>query len=212
MPLHTDEGDINVIKDWYIGQKSRKDYLENLISSLEEQLFGLKKLIELIVMVREKIANIGIETQNKIKSYIENTVIKGLKEVLGKEYAFEVNFEINRNKPEAFLYLIKGKNKYSFDEESFGGGVYDVVSLLMRLVIWAMNYDRTEPFFALDEPFKFLHGEEHIEGIKVLLQELREMGIQFLITSVDGALGDLADRAWTCFQNEKGISYLKEKE
>ena len=199
------------IKDWYIEQKSRKEYLEKQIEGLEEQSVKLKKTIECTITAREKLANIGIETQNKIKGYIEGTITKGLKEVLGEEYAFEINFEINRNKPEAFLFLVKGKHRYSFGEESFGGGVYDVCSLLMRLVIWAMNYERTEPFFALDEPFKFLHGEGNIEGISVLLRKLRdEMGIQFLITSVEGEMADLADRAWECTQDKEGISRVAE--
>ena len=155
---------------------------------------------------------IGIETQNRVKSFVEGTINKGLREIFGGEYSFEIVFEMSRNKPEAFLYLLKGnKYQYSFSNDELGGGMLDVVSFLMRLVIWGMNPDRSEPIFLLDEPFKFFKDKDGFEGISSLLAQLRdEMGMQFLIVSHDEEMIGLADKVWRCKLNNEGVSIVEE--
>src|SRR3990167_10500776 len=87
----------------------------------------------------------------------------------------------------------------------------DVVSFLMRLVIWGMNPDRSEPIFLLDEPFKFFKDKDGFEGISSLLAQLRdEMGMQFLIVSHDEEMIGLADKVWRFKLNNEGVSIVEE--
>lgn len=198
------------VKEWYIEEKTKKDYLEKAVNNLGADLERVEKRMSLLQLAREKLSVIGIETQNKVKGFMEGSVNKGLKEVMGQEYEFKIDFQVNRNQPEAFLSVLKNDLPYILNGEETGGGLLDVVSLLMRLVIWAMKPDRTSGFFALDEPFKFL-DEDKFDGVGCLLKELRDqMGIQFLIVSHDEEIVDLADRVWECIQGRDGVSELKE--
>lgn len=201
---------LNSLKDWFSGQMAKLDYISKSIKEREEEAVKEKTHLDLLLIARDKLSEIGVVVQERIKDYIEETMTEGLKEVLGPEFGFRVDFQVNRNKPEVFLFVCKDGEEYSLTGDELGGGVLDVVSFLFRLVVDALsNRGRSKAVFVLDEPFKFL-GKEHFGGItKLLLRLVKELNVQFIVVTHEEELAELADKCWVCYQVD-GQSFVEE--
>jgi DNA repair exonuclease SbcCD ATPase subunit len=192
---------LDSLKSWFDGQMAKLDYITSSLKEREEALEKENAHLDLLLVARDKISEIGVVVQERIKGYVEEVMTEGLREVLGSSFSFKIDFQVNRNKPEVFLYVCKDGEEYSPAGDELGGGVLDITSFLFRLVIDALsNRSRNKAVFILDEPFKFL-GKEHFGGIsKLLLRLVKDLNIQFIMVTHEEELAELADKCWVCYQ------------
>lgn len=170
--------------------------LEDLKERKIELELNHDELTQLVVDLecgRDVVSRVGIVAQKEINNVIEELVTQALHAVFGEQFAFKMIDEIKRNQPETSFYIIENGRMLDLDEDSCGGGMADLVSLVLRVVLWAIRVPRTEPVIILDEPLKFLDGVR-LDQAGVMIKELsRMLGLQFIIITHEDQLIDCAD-------------------
>lgn len=185
----------------------KKGEKEKLISNIKEGEVYLGDLEEALVVMN----SVGVLVQQKFERVVEELVTQALQFVFGDVYSFEVESKIVRNQPEIFMYINVDGEGYSPRDEETSGGETDVASFALRVILWAIQYDKTEPTLILDEPFRNL-SRNHINQVNEMLQYLsRMLGLQIIIIS---HIYELAETADTVFYVRKveGVSVVEKKE
>jgi DNA repair exonuclease SbcCD ATPase subunit len=169
--------------------------LRSNIEVLSVEKSELDKAIASLSKARNIVSKTGVLAQQEIKEVIEELVTQALQSVFGVEYSFEVDNQIQRNKPETNLYVVIEGYRHSLKED-LGGGVLDLAAFCLRVVLWAINSPRTSTVVVLDEPFKAL-DKVRLEKAGLMIKKLSEMlGLQFIIITHEDQLIDAADSAY----------------
>ena len=198
---------IEQLKSKFISFKTECQLTLNSLEIKEKEYNSIKEYNENLQKARVLIAEAGKYTQSYLKDYIESMVTTALQAVFEEDYQFVIDFDIKRNKPEAKLSL-KLRGEETDPKDSCGGGVLDVASFALRVVLWSIENPKSSNVIILDECFKFLHGK--MENASQLLKKLsKDLNIQFIIVSQLDELTQYADKAFIVTHNGK-FSEIKE--
>ena len=190
---------IDQIKSKFISFRTECKLILDSVDKLEKDYNSLKQYNENLQKARAVVAEAGKYTQSYLKEYIENMVTTALQSVFEDDYQFIIDFDIKRNKPEAKISL-KIRGEEVDPKDSCGGGVLDVASFALRIVLYSIQNPRTSNVIILDEPFKFLHG--NLENASQLLKKLsKDLNLQFIIVSQLEELSQYADKTFTVKHN-----------
>ena len=177
--------------------ESKRDELSSSIDSLKSDVVNLKEALEIVSIV-------GILAQDNVKNLIESLVTQALQSVFGDEYSFELDSRISRNRPEIEMFVVENGVRYSPKDEK-GGGIIDVISFTLRVVIWAIQESRSQNTLVFDEPFRCMH-KDTLEFLAMMMRQLSDMlGIQFIIITHENQLAISASRS------DKDTSYYVRK-
>jgi hypothetical protein len=114
-----------------------------------------KKHIEVLQKVKAVVIEVGRNTQNEIKTYIEETVTLALQSVFGDDISFLVEFNYTKREQfEVYFYIKHLGIIMEPRKDTCGGGVIDVCSFALRLICLTLENPDTETVLILDEPFK----------------------------------------------------------
>lgn len=133
----------------------------------------------------------------ELRDRVESLVTRGLRAVFRRadmEFFFEarVHGGVVGILP-ALRSTFKGSPIEVGIVEGHGGGVSDVISFLLRVVVLSLARPRLALVLVLDEPFRHV-SLEYLRGCATLLRELnRTAGIQFVLVTHKPDLLDAAD-------------------
>lgn len=160
------------------------------IDTRDASMECLKKAIEVLQAASET-------RRQELRDRVEALITRGLQAVFGRpDYVF--TFEVSMSRGVFTMRpMLRSKFKDRVIEKSIldghGGGIADVVSFLLRVVVLTLSRPRRAPVLMLDEPFRHA-ASHHLRGIGDLLRELnRSAGIQFVIVTHQPELMDAAD-------------------
>lgn len=190
-------------------QNALQDQTERHIAETQKQLEANRRKLALTEKARELLIAATAATQDQVRDFIEELVSLALQSVFGEEYSFTLEFHERRGQSEMEPVIMWQDERLSPRDE-VGGGVVDVASFALRLVLWALSAKRSAPVFLLDEPFKFL-SKDRTEAAADMLKGVAELlGIQIIMVSHDEGLVKAADKSWTVRRNSKGIAEVIE--
>ena len=150
--------------------------LDTQIKENDKLIFNLEKLKELII-------KLGEQTQEEAFSYIEETITLALQSVYGTEYSFEIVSETKRDQQEITFSVNKGGLKLEPRQDSLGGGVIDICSLALRMVMWTLERNSSCPIIILDEPFKNV-SSQYREKASQMIKTISDMlNIQIIMVT-----------------------------
>ena len=153
---------------------------------------------------REIIAAVGILAQQELKEVLESLVTEALRAVFNDSYAFVVEDTVQRNKPETNFYVEADGNKLGLRDE-LGCGVLDVISFVLRVVLWASSVDKTRNTMILDEPAKFVSRDRR-QSFGDMMRKISSMlEIQFIMVTHEPEFIEVADKAYRV-ENIEGVS------
>lgn len=199
--------DIEQIKTKFTAYKTECKLVLQDLETKEKEYDSLKQYNENLQKARAIIASAGKYTQSYLKDYIEGMVTTALQSVFEDEYQFIIDFDIKRNKPEAKISL-KIRGEEVDPKDSCGGGVLDVASFALRIVLYSIQNPKTDNVIILDEPLKWLHGK--IENAMKMIKDLsKKLNIQFIIVSQIPEIAEQADKVFLITHNGK-FSEVKE--
>jgi DNA repair exonuclease SbcCD ATPase subunit len=139
-------------------------------------------------------------TQERFKEKIESLVTMAIKSVYDRPFGFELIFERKRDKMECrpVIYEIVGGEKEYYDdaENELGGGIVDICSFALRIVLFTLEKPRSRNVFILDEPGKNLGQLITLFG-QMLREVSHELGLQLIIITHEDALIEISDRSWS---------------
>ncbi len=198
---------IDHIKNKFIGFKAELKMTLNSLEEKEKEYNELKVYNENLQKARAIVSEAGKFTQTYLKDYIEEMVSTALQAVFEEDYKFVIEFEIKRNQVECKLKIKINEQEMDF-KDCVGGGIIDVTSFALRIVLWSIQNPKTDNVIILDEPFHFIHGK--LENAMKMLKDLsKKLNIQFIIVSQLEELSEGAEKIFSVKHNGK-FSEVKE--
>lgn len=189
--------------------KSDIQIKENQINEKNNLIDNLNKASWVLTEVQKK-------TQERFKEKIEGLVSLAIKSVYDRPFGFELVFERKRDKMEIkpLIYeIINNKKEYYEDAENeLGGGIVDICSFALRVVLWTMETPRSRNVFILDEPGKNLGALLPLFG-QMLREISHKLNFQLIIITHDDALTEMADRVFVVSHDgrESHVSLMANK-
>jgi len=189
-------------------KKALRSLLETKASKLTTDIQKSARSCKNFEEAQDVMNAVAVLVQHEFEEVIEELVTRALKFVFGDNHSFEIESTIQRNQPEIHMFIVKDGERYSPRDEEVSGGQADVVSFALRVVLWAIQYERTRPTLIFDEPFKFV-GSGPLPRIREMIEYLSKMlNLQFIIITHEEGLAEAGD---TCFNvvMEKGVSRVE---
>uniref|UniRef100_A0A6M3L5T6 Putative ATPase domain containing protein n=1 Tax=viral metagenome TaxID=1070528 RepID=A0A6M3L5T6_9ZZZZ len=187
--------DIQELRKFVESKKSEKLLLEKQVKEKQISIVRKEKYQENLIKTRWLLTEASRLTQMNIQNQIESLVTMAIRSVYERDFKFLVEFEIKRNKTECLLRVQEGEKEPYIPKEDQGGGLLDVISLALRIVLWSMEKPRSRNIFILDEPGKWT-GVLIVKFGEMLKEISKELGLQILMVTHDSELVEIADRAW----------------
>ena len=201
--------DLIQYENFLSSKKATKEILE---TKRETLLVEIKDHQTYLMDIEESLGvmnDVSLLVQREFKEVVEILVTQALKFILGDNHSFEIDSKIARNQPEIHLFIVIDGERFSPQDDEFSGGQADVVSFALRVILWAIQSERTRATLVFDEPFRNLHGTENARAIREMVKYLSEtLCLQFIIITQDEELVDVADAAFIVTK-ERGVSKVE---
>jgi DNA repair exonuclease SbcCD ATPase subunit len=187
--------------------EEKKKSLENITNFLKES----EEKVEVYKQVNLLFEKASVIARKKIKDEIEVLVTRGLQSIFeDSTVSFKVEFVSRRNQIEADFYLEwedMGKRIKGNITDTFGGGVVDVISTILRLVVLELT-KISGPLF-LDEPGKMI-SQQYIHNFGRFLVELSKIfNRQIILITHNEVLSEYAEKTFRVKLNENGESKIE---
>jgi len=161
----------------------------------------------ILLQVVELFKSLGGVREKEILEKLEHFVSYGLSAVFGLTYSFITNMRLE-GKELRVDFQIKTGNLQSDVLTAKGGGVAEVVSLLLQIFFVVMLKDNIAPLLVLDTVLLHLSSQYH-DNMSALLKEIvSTVGIQMVILANRGTYGGSADVVYK-FEQVAGKTVVK---
>lgn len=145
--------------------------------------------------------------QEQLKLKVEALVTRGLQTIFGSDYTFGITMKVLRKQAAMEFTISEGATERD-PMDSHGGGLVNVIALVLRLTIVALTPGLSRTV-VLDEPFAQL-SQGYIDGMGRFIRELVDAtDIQMIIVSHEGEIADVADNAYRLFKDD-GVLMIEE--
>ena len=187
---------------------------EKELNNLLEQEKEIKKEAELFNQCKQVLDLVGELKREEAKRKLEKTVTFALKIVLErKDIEFKLEFDTKRNVPVVIPKVISvfdGEQIETEIKDGHGGGLYDIVAFVLRVLVLVWYRPKLKQFLILDEVFKHV-SRQFLPNVAKLIKKLHDMtGIQFVLITHKDEFAEIADKVFH-FSNRNGITKIEEE-
>lgn len=178
--------------------KARNKLLKSDLDAKLEKIISEKGHVDQMVKARWILTEVATATQKRFKEKVETLVTMAIRSVFDRPFQFLLEFERKRNKMECrpeIKELVDGKYRTFDPAEDMGGGIVDIISFALRVVLWSLEKPRSRSVIVLDEPMKNLGKLVTLAG-QVLKEISHRLNFQLIIITHEDALIEVADRAY----------------
>lgn len=182
--------------------RTKKD--ECILKQLQRKIKGYEK-------ARIVFTEVSKSTQDETKRRIESLITLAIRSVFeDKDYTFKIQFETKNNR--VYAYPIIMEDDVELDpKEDVAGGVIDIISIAMKIILWHMEDPPHRNTLIIDEPFRFTGKLVSKAGymIKYLSENLK---IQIIMVSHDDELIKICDKVYKVTKQgkESKLTLIKE--
>lgn len=167
-------------------RKQAKQADERAVAALSEA--------DLTLQARLLLETYSEDEQEALRRRVEGLVSRGLQVIFGDDYGFRVEVGQERGQAAMWFRVTSGSGERD-PLQSHGGGVVNVVSFVLRVVVAALTPGLSKTLI-LDEPFAQL-SQEFLEPMGAFLRELVDAtGLQLVVVSHEPEIAAIADRAY----------------
>jgi len=179
-----------------VEKQAERQLIQKELTSIESEITTERENYDNLIKARFILAEVAKLTQTKFTSYVEQLVTMAIKSIFDRPFQFKVDFDLKRNKSECFLRIQEGEDEEPFvPSQELGGGILDIISFALRIVLWSLQNPRSSNTILLDEPFHFL-GQLSDKAGSFVREISKKMNLQFIIVTHDENLTPIADRVW----------------
>jgi len=189
---------ITEITQGFAEAKARHRLLEEKIDQTVGQILAEKELVEKKIKARWILTEVATITQKRFKEKVENLVTMAIRSVFDRPFQFVLEFERKRNKMECqpeIREVVNGRNRVFDPAEDMGGGIVDIISFALRVVLWSLEKPRSRNVIVLDEPMKNLGKLVTLAG-QILKEISHKLDFQLIVITHEDELIEIADRAY----------------
>lgn len=179
--------------------RAEKDMLEKQLVALTADIEQRNHIAENSKKAKWVVSEVVRLTQENVKEYIEELVTMALVAVFDRDYKFVVDFDMRDNRSNCLLRVQEGDWEPYVPKDDQGGGILDVISFALRVVLWSLENPPSNNFFYLDEPMKFVGSGDsaEIERAVGMMKEVSDkLGIQLIINTHEPMVASIGDRVF----------------
>ena len=174
----------------------KRDYISRELERAKANLSDKEILYKDYFEAREVVTGVIKLTQENFKLKVEPLVTLAIRSVFEKNYEFELRFEKKRNQLECYPVVIKDGNEET-PKADLGGSVVDIISLALRVILWAIEKPRSCNMILLDEPMKNIgQGEELLLAGQIMKDISSDLGLQLIVITHSPEFGEIADTVY----------------
>jgi len=183
---------------------------EEELKQSEVDVEGIRVYRNTVLLSRDILSKIAKmkreETTQKIEKIVSHGLQTVLKDMSTKFKIIEHQTEKNIN----YKFALEGKGYTSEDiRNEKGGGIQNLVSFMLTVILSIMLDAKQTRFFVFDEKFAQL-SRNYLPAAGALMRELADrMGCQFLLISHQTELEEYADVVYEFVQNSVGVTSAK---
>lgn len=183
----------NLIAERVILQNNKKT-IQRKVEDKEEEL-AATEMARAIFIKAEEIS------KTQVVDRLVPPITAMLRSIYGRPFEFILDFKPKKNGFMIIPKIMEGSFTYHNPIRQLGGGVMDVVSFALQVLMWKIDMrNDTMPIFIMDEPFKFLgRGELAQRGAKAI-HEMTRMAQFIIVTHMDEFFAE-ADASWEVTHN-----------
>lgn len=168
---------------------------------------NIKAHINAINILTETSKIIYKETIEKI----ESVVTLAIRHVYERRFDFKIILEEKRNNLEARMVVTENGKEFNIKDDQ-GGGMIDIISFALRIIMWHIKEPRSRNVLILDEPFKWtgLYIEEAGQMLRYLAKKLN---MQIILVTHDEKLMGICDKIYYISHNgiESKVKLIKQE-
>ena len=199
---------ISDIKDFVSEKEAREKILQASYMKNKERDKYLKMEVTNYTEARNIVAEASRITQEQFKTLVEELVTSAIQSVFpDRDYRFIMEFVIQNNRPQINLMVQEGDKDPYLPKEEQGGGLLDIISFALRVVLWSLTSPRTRNVLIMDEPFRWT-GNLTEKAASMMKEISDKLGLQIIMVTHDERLMETADRSWLCKKEKSGISTI----
>lgn len=171
-----------------------KDIAEKNINEYGEILKQEKGNLQNLEKLKALIIELGNKTQKEILDYIEETVTLALQSVYGESFSFKIQVETKRDQQEVSFFVEEEGELFEPKDDTTSGGVIDVCSFALRMILWSLENPQVSPVLILDEPFKNVSKGNYIFAVSQMVKEIAKLlNLQLIYVTHEESLKENAD-------------------
>lgn len=137
---------------------------------------------------------------------IESLVTSALRVVFEHPYTFKLRQEEKRGQIELVPIVVDGDLELE-PALSMGGGIIDVLSISLRIILWSMMQDKPESVMVMDEPARHVNSDKSVKNLSILFKQVsKSMGLQFIIVTNRASLSHSADLIYKVYKRNGSTS------
>lgn len=175
----------------YDQRRLSRQAVELAVDTAQEELRRRTEALQTAESVRVFFSVLSDSQRKELEQKVEALVDYGVQSVFGPTYRFKVTSELRGKSVRTEFWLVEDGLQLPLLDAT-GGGVGDVVSFLLRVVILCLARPSQRRVLVLDEPFKFVSAS-HFQTLAALLRELSEsLGLQLVMVTHKPELLDAA--------------------
>jgi len=190
-------------------EKAKADVIETQLTRLSLDKTDKELYTQTLLKVAELYKSIGGETQDSLMQKVSTFVTFGLRAVFGDDYRF-ITHTSSEGKDVKLDFAIETREMESSVSEAKGGGVSEVVSILLQLFFVVALGEDYAPFVFLDTAFVHISSVYRPRVSALLLELSRKLQIQILIIVNDNSYSDYADKVYR-FAQERGKTIVEQE-
>lgn len=201
---------ISQLQKQYFLKKNKNEQLKQKIQKLQEQIEQHKNNLRLGIQAINFIEKSANHQRSLIKDKIESVITDALKQIYGNEYAITFDYTMKRNKTSVDIYLTKHTQLGDIvrKQGGFGGGVSDVISLPLKLLV-LLALQTNDKVLIADEPGK--HMDERVDKFGYFLRNVCDkLGVQLIVLTHHQCLSEFANSVYEVSMQNK-ITTLVER-
>lgn len=170
--------------------KEKRRALNNEIKQLKAQRDRKTK-------ARFVVQEVAKATQDRLKKRVEPLITAAISSIWkDRDFVFELKFKSTANRIESIPVVLDGKHE-QIPKDDMGGGIIDIISFALRVLLWAMDDNRSRPTFALDEPLKNMSKGRYLNRAIQMFKNIAEkMGLQLIIVTHIEEINAIANKIY----------------
>ena len=183
-------------------QEQRSIHLQTK-ASIRDEVAGLDDELVALQTAIFTVSEMARIMRERTKTVIEELVTSAINSVYtSRPFRYTLDFTFTAaGRMDCHMKVMEGDEEFDPVDE-MGGGMVDVISFALRVVMWHLNKPRTRPTIILDEPFKFMgHGDLQERAGQLLRTISEKLGLQFIIITHESLLMNFVDRAYQITHN-----------
>ncbi len=178
----------------------------NLLVRTCQDLKNCEDQVSLLSASCEVLKVIGDRKKQKTIEVFERVVTSAILEVFGFNYQFKIDINSEGKRILTKFKLINTDGKELDIMDSCGGGLIDVISFVLRVLILVSIKPRRQRIIYLDETFKHVSVDYRPKVASLLKSLAKQLNIQFLLVSHQPELVEAADTAYELQKSKDGVT------